>query len=127
MKIYLCGGINGLTDYECGHWRRRAKNLLVGHECVDPMDRDYRGEEENVWAGLVAQDKRDITGCQFLLAHYDRPSFGTAMEIFFAHEQGVRVVISHLMGIPPSPWVTAHSERIFGSLEAATSWILENA
>jgi len=43
MKIYLAGGINGLSDQECREWREKAKGLLPGHAILDPMDRDYRG------------------------------------------------------------------------------------
>ena len=39
MIVYLCGGINNLTDSECNDWRTKAKETLK-HKTLDPMRRD---------------------------------------------------------------------------------------
>ena len=42
--IYLCGGINKLSDSEATDWRQAAKDVLGRkYLFLDPMSRDYRG------------------------------------------------------------------------------------
>ena len=53
--VYLCGGINGLTDGECNDWRTMAKEQIKGHEFLDPMRRDYRGREAERCRGMYSQ------------------------------------------------------------------------
>jgi hypothetical protein len=44
--IYLCGGINKLSDSEAKDWREAAKSELSGtYKLLDPMRRDYRGQK----------------------------------------------------------------------------------
>ena len=44
--VYLCGGINGLSDEDCTDWREATKAELYNHfNFLDPMRRDYRGRE----------------------------------------------------------------------------------
>jgi hypothetical protein len=76
MKIYLCGGIHGLSDQEANEWRRRAKMLLRDMSILDPMRRDYRGgEDENIDA-FVQGDLREIAESDTLLVNATRPSWG---------------------------------------------------
>jgi nucleoside 2-deoxyribosyltransferase len=121
MKVYLCGGINGLSDADAKDWREEAKQLLAGHECVDPMRRDYRGREaENVEA-IVQGDIDDIDECDIVLAMCPRPSWGTGMEIFYAHQCGKIVYI--VVPDPCSPWLMHHCTERFDSLAEAVDAI----
>lgn len=110
--IYLCGAINGKTDSECRAWRQQAKQLLSGFNILDPMRRDYRGKE-NVFAHeIIEADKDDIDMSEGLLVYFDSPSFGTAMEIFYAFNEGLKVVAVNASGVPVSPWVEVHSHAV---------------
>ena len=41
-SVYLCGGINTLSDSECKDWREQVKNELDGEfHFIDPMRNDY--------------------------------------------------------------------------------------
>lgn len=123
MKVYLCGGINGLSDSECNDWREEAKRLLAPLETLDPMRRDYRGiEDENVDA-IVKGDLQDIADSDFVLAMCTRPSWGTAMEVFHAHRAGKWVAI--VAPDPVSPWLWAHCTERFESLEEACQAIID--
>lgn len=106
MKVYLCGGINGLTDDEAKTWREVAKVELARHgiDTLDPMRRDYRGrEDDNVW-DIVKGDIEDIKQSDIVLAMCERPSWGTGMEIKYAHE--VHVPVVSVVGTGPvSPWL----------------------
>jgi hypothetical protein len=83
MKVYLCGGINGLSDDRCRTWREYAKERLEC-ETIDPMRRDYRGIEDQNVAAIIDGDKADIDASDVLLVNATQPSWGTAMEVLYA-------------------------------------------
>jgi nucleoside 2-deoxyribosyltransferase len=124
MKVYLAGPINGCTDDEAKGWRERIKDLLppgVGY--LDPMARDYRGRElePGIAREIVEGDKEDILNADVGIFYYERPSVGTAMEMLFAHEHGIPVVVIDKSGEPLSPWLLYHARRVTGSLEGAVA------
>jgi len=116
--IYLCGGINGLSDADCKNWREQAKSLLKG-VTLDPMVRDFRGREDQAGSMLVHADLHDISKCQFLLVNATRPSWGTAMELVYAHQSHKTVIAFVAPGNPISPWLRYHCSEIHLTLEAA--------
>lgn len=121
--VYLAGGINGLSDEEVFGWRRTAARSLGRHfEILDPAGRDYRGIEARNADELVTRDLADIARADWMLARADRPSWGTAMEIFFAHSKGVRVA-AFGAGDKPSPWLMHHAE-LRASLEDAIAFLI---
>lgn len=125
MKVYLGGPINGCTDEEASGWREAVKKILdqKGYTYNDPMDRDYRGREleEGIAAKIVEGDKEDIAECDILLMNCPKPSWGTAMEIFWGWACGKNVLVVLPEGTKASPWIIYHTSRIYyGSvLEAA--------
>lgn len=126
MKVYLCGPINGCSDDEAMSWRKRAAALLLfapGCEVVDPMRRDFRGQEEGRETEIVTSDKADIDASDAVLVNAERASWGTAMEVFYAHGQGKRVV-AFVGRQRPSPWLTFHCEYVFPDLEDALTALL---
>lgn len=110
MKIYLAGPINGCTDSEAKNWREEVKKLH--YDCLDPMDRDYRGKEEINVKQLVEDDKADIDSADALLVWFDRPSVGTSMEILYAWEQGKIILTINASSKPLSPWIIYHSNNV---------------
>lgn len=118
MKIvYLCGPINGRSDSDCNDWRSKAKLLLEDLQTLDPMRHDYRGNEEARYLQIIENDKADVDASDALLVYFDKPSFGTAMEIYYAADQRKRVVAVNAGAEPTSPWVTGHAYSVFKSLE----------
>lgn len=118
MKIvYLCGPISGRLDADCNDWRSKAKLLLENVQTLDPMRHDYRGNEDAKYLEIIENDKADIDASDALLVYFDKPSFGTAMEIYYAADQGKRVVAVNASGKPTSPWVTGHVYSVFESIE----------
>jgi hypothetical protein len=118
-SIYLCGRINGCTDRECKKWRKKAKRLLSNHNCIDPMDRDYRGRESVYEYEIIEKDKENIDNSEIILVWIDRPSFGTAMEIMYAHMNGQTILAVNNIGDALSPWVAYHATAMFNTLEDA--------
>jgi nucleoside 2-deoxyribosyltransferase len=110
--LYLCGPINGRTDADATNWREHVKRLWPG-VCLDPMRRDYRGRElePGIAAEIVAGDIEDIQASDALIVYFDKPSVGTAMEVFYAkHELKKPVVVFDATDKPLSPWLIHHSD-----------------
>lgn len=123
--IYLAGPINGCTDAECKDWRNAVKSMLPQHRFLDPMSRDYRGKEAANVEEIVVNDKQDILNCDILFAYYTKPSVGTSMEILFAWENGIEVVLVNASGNENiSPWLLYHA-NVHKTLEDAVRYIAD--
>ena len=110
--IYLCGPINGRSDDDARGWREVVKERWDGM-CMDPMRRDYRGREmePGIAAEIVAGDIDDIKESDAILVYFDKPSVGTAMEVFYAkHILGKYIVVIDASDKPLSPWLVHHSD-----------------
>ena len=121
---YLCGGINSLSDHECKTWRDYAK-ILLRSDTIDPMRRDYRGNEMNNYVTIVEDDINDISNVRFVLVNATRPSWGTAMEIVYAYKLCKYIVCFGCDTTSVSPWLKYHCKHIFQTLEEAVKHINE--
>ena len=101
-------------------YRRRAARLVQerGWEPVDPMRRDFRGRTHGNEAEIVTGDLADIDTCDAVLAAFTSPDEGTAMEAWYAHSRGKRV-IAYTGGTPPHPWTVYVAESTSADLERA--------
>lgn len=128
MTVYLCGGINGLSDQECRDWRDVAKARLNYHgiETLDPMRRDYRGVEDQNVSAIVSGDLDDIRASDVVLVNATRPSWGTAMEMVYAFRQA-KPIIAVVGEARVSPWLRYHSTTIYTMLEEALAAIVAEA
>lgn len=117
--IYLCGPINGCTDSEANDWRSAVKEHFA--DCIDPMVRDYRGKEAESYREIVDLDKADVRRASIILVNYDKPSVGTAMEVFYAWTLGKPVIVWCKVGAVISPWLRYHSTVIVHSLSDVIS------
>jgi len=136
--VYLCGPINGCTDDEATTWREQAKKLLspeVSPSCanhdipqydfLDPMRRDYRGQEGDCTAEIVDLDLIDVEESDIIIACCPKPSAGTSMEMYEAHRYQRKPVVTVIPeGVVVSPWVKRHSTKIVKSIEEACAWII---
>jgi nucleoside 2-deoxyribosyltransferase len=129
VKIYLGGPINGCTDAEATGWRETAKATIkeAGHEYIDPMDRDYRGQEmePGIATKIVESDKEDIKAADVVILNCPKPSVGTSMEMYYAWSLGKPEVFAVIPeNKPPSPWLVYHSDAQFHSVAAALEHVL---
>lgn len=107
--LYLAGPINGCTDAEALDWRHRATAALAPSFTIrSPMARDYRGDEYRQMNAIVDGDKADIDASDVMLVNAERPSWGTAMEVHYAHSRDKHVVAVVPSG-PVSPWLRYHT------------------
>ena len=113
-RVYLAGPPYA-DDY-----RRRAAELVreAGWESVDPMRRDFRGRTQGHEAEIVEGDLADIESCDAVLADFSEPDEGTAMEAWYAHGAGKKV-IAYTGGTPPHPWTVYVAVGVFAELEDA--------
>lgn len=131
--VYLAGGINGLSDGDAADWRTEAKALIPREIGVlDPMARDYRGQEDASVEAIVAGDLADISNCDAIIAYCPRPSWGTAMEI---HHSGTdfwpagrrkrKTVAIVPAGQSISPWLRYYTDAIVETLPEAVALVVE--
>ena len=81
-------------------------------EFINPMIRDYRGQEDQEFRKIVEGDKADIESCHFVIVNYSKPSVGTSMEILHAWLAEIPVLLIDQSGAPLSPWLRYHSSEI---------------
>jgi nucleoside 2-deoxyribosyltransferase len=113
-RVYLAG-----PPY-AEEYRRRAAALVreLGWDPVDPMRRDFRGRTEGHEAEIIDGDLAEIDSCNAVLAAFTSPDEGTAMEAWYAHSLGKRVV-AYTGGTPPHPWTVYVSDALHADLELA--------
>ncbi len=116
MRVYLAGP--PFAD----EYRRRAAALVraAGWEPVDPMRRDFRGGTEGHEQEIVEGDLADIDSCDAVLAAFTAPDEGTAMEAWYAHEAGTRIV-AYTGGTPVHPWTRFVAAAVCVDLEDAVA------
>jgi nucleoside 2-deoxyribosyltransferase len=122
--VYLAGPINGCSDSEANDWRAAATVALGRHGVytLNPMRRDYRGIEAESVDRIVEDDKFDIDQSCAVLAMCPKPSYGTAMEILYAHDHGKPVIVVTPHG-SVSPWLTYHSTTVVHELSDAINYL----
>jgi nucleoside 2-deoxyribosyltransferase len=113
-RVYLAG-----PPY-ADEYRRRAAALVRerGWEPVDPMRRDFRGRTQGRETEIVEGDLADIDSCDAVLAAFTSADEGTAMEAWYAHSAGKRVV-AYTGGTPAHPWTVYVADAVCADLEGA--------
>jgi len=79
------------------------------------MRRDFRGRTEGHETEIVEGDLEEIRSCDAVLAAFTAPDEGTAMEAWYAHEQGIRMV-AYTGGTPPHPWTVYVADAALADL-----------
>ena len=95
-RVYLCGGIEGLTYEQAGKWREKAGRVLDDNEIdvYDPYARiplEFRdkpitteiAEAEGFLRGdeIRTQDKFRLTWCNIMLVNIDNMGRGSHIEV----------------------------------------------
>lgn len=114
MRIYLAG------PPPADEYRRQASRLVreAGWEVVDPFRRDFRGRTQGHEAEIVEGDLDDIRSCDAVLADFTVADEGTAMEAWFAHGEGKRVV-AWTAGAHAHPWTVYVADAVCAELGEA--------
>ena len=128
VTIYLCGGIKDLSVKDQTEWRKKVtKDLSPRFGILNPMRRNFRGDEFQSQNEIVSLDKTDIINSDILLVNATKPSWGTAMEIMFAFiKHKVVVAFTGDEYKNTSPWVAYHSTRVCRTMYEALNYIKRN-
>ena len=114
MRVYLAGP--PFAD----EYRRRAR--LVGRPAGSRSTRcagtsaGTEGHEQEIVEGDLA----DIDSCDAVLAAFTAPDEGTAMEAWYAHGAGTRIV-AYTGGTPVHPWTRFVAAAVCADLEDAVA------
>jgi nucleoside 2-deoxyribosyltransferase len=89
MKIYLAGPMDNCSMEYQRDWRDRATEYLKGYdvETLDPCRRPHQADLTP--KEIYDLDLKDVRDSELILVdvrRIERPSWGTAMEIMYAHE-----------------------------------------
>lgn len=124
MKVYLAGPIHECVDEDAKDWRDWVKSDALAKVVtfLDPMDRDYRGVEHlpGMSEQIVSGDKRDIDEADAVLAFCWKASYGTAMELMYAHERSKVIVVITDSG---SPWLQYHADFVTDNCDSALQYL----
>jgi nucleoside 2-deoxyribosyltransferase len=128
-KIYLCGPIMDEVEGHARAWRQMAqKKLKSRFVLLDPMRRNFKDREVDSANEIVEFDLQDVRDADIVLVNYNKPSIGTAMEVFYASHNLNKFVV----GFSPftfkdcNPWMVRFCTKILPSLEEAIDYILEH-
>lgn len=93
--------------------------LEIAYSIGDPVEVPPTEEEVEL---RVRRALELIDQCDAVLANLNRSSYGTAMEMFYAHRRGKLVTV---VGPSPfSPWVLSHSQARFRDIDRAIDYII---
>jgi nucleoside 2-deoxyribosyltransferase len=116
MRVYLAG------PPASDEYRARAGELVreAGWTPVDPFRRDFRGRTEGREAEIVDGDLEEIRSCDVILADFTLADEGTAMEAWYAHGLGKRVV-AYTGGRTAHPWTVYVASAVCDGLDQAVA------
>lgn len=119
-RVYLAGGINGLSDLEAWGWREDAETKFLKVIAINPKDLgDHRGIEDADASGIVARDLAALRFAHAVLVNVCTAGCGTAMEMVYANLWGIPIVGYQPDDRPISPWVRHHCKVIVQDLTSA--------
>ncbi len=128
-KIYLCGPIMDEAEGVAREWRGLATAALKDDfVLLDPMRRNFKDREVDSANEIVEFDLQDVRDADIILANYNRPSIGTAMEVFYASHELRKFVVafSPFPFQECNPWMVRFCTKILPSLETSIGYIREH-
>lgn len=128
-KIYLCGPIMDEFEGEARAWRETAhQELKQSFMMLDPMRRNFKDREVDSANEIVEFDLQDVREADIILVNYNKPSIGTAMEVFYASNDLGKFVVafSPFSYQQCNPWMVRFCTKILPSLEESITYINEH-
>lgn len=127
-KIYLAGGMSGLSKTEQGNWRYKVMNRIedgnsyYGYEyepdVFNPIvyynmfEHVHKKEKEH-----FEFDLHNLRNSDLVIVNFNEPnSIGTAMELAVAHENRIPIVGLNEEGKELHPWLEESCIRICDSM-----------
>jgi hypothetical protein len=124
---YACGPLFNCTVSEQSAWRSELKKLLGAEYVADPTDWDTVVDEtlltDAECSRMVERDLEAIDRCGALVYCSWKPSWGSPMELFYAHQQG-KLTVTIMNGRIPA-WVRWASDYVVSSVSEAARIVAE--
>jgi len=123
VKIYLAGPVADRDDSGAG-WREAIKTEYGDEfEFLDPLDKyDPRDDGQPTAREIVESDLDLVMDADALLVRYDgEATWGTPMEVQFAHRRDTPVALTWLGESPISPWAEFHCDYLRSTTAGALS------
>lgn len=130
MKVLVCGsiGFGGLSEIrEIQSLLRKEGFAVLDHISEKGMDysgiEDFR-DKKDLAQEIVNHDLDFVRKSDVIVALLNRPSYGTAIEIFVAKELGKKVVFLSERQVP-TPWPIAFSNSVVKTKKELISTLRE--
>jgi len=130
MKIMVCGPIAGKGVDEIKILQKiliengfQVINQLKAEEMNYSYIDDFRNKKQ-LAERIVTSDLKSIEKSDIIVAICNEPSFGTAIEIYYAKKLGKKVIILNEQA-QPSPWPIAFADQIVKSKEELVKKLLK--
>ena len=135
VKIYLAGGMSGLSFEEQTKWRQKVKDAVLfgGYDYdykpvfIDPT-RYYNFEEVSHKSEkeVMNFDLYKVRTSDLIVVNFNSPnSIGTAIEIALAYEYHIPVVGLNMDKNRLHPWIECMTSRICDDMYELVSHIVE--
>lgn len=119
--IYLAGPVKERND-SGATWRQQVAETWGDEwDIIDPLAKyDPNDEQQPGAAEIVAADIEMIDEADAVLVRYNgEPTWGTPMEVRYAHTQATPVALAWVAGSELSPWAEVHADYIRPDIGAA--------
>ena len=135
-RIYLAGGMTGLSIEDQTAWRRSVKTEISQYvkegqiEFFDPTEYDMSDEfeEEDMSAELLSMkfDVRNLAESNLVICNISTNPFsvGTNIELGICHNTQIPVITYNPDNKPIHPWQLAISDFVVTDLEKLTETII---
>jgi len=130
LKVLVCGsiGFGGLSEIrEIQSLLRKEGFAVLDHISEKGMDysgiEDFR-DKKDLAQEIVNHDLDFVRKSDVIVALLNRPSYGTAIEIFVAKELGKKVVFLSERQVP-TPWPIAFSNSVVKTKKELISTLRE--
>jgi len=130
MKLLVCGPVahgNIQKIRELQNFLKKEGFNVIDQFREEEMDyssiRDFR-DKKRLAERIVKNDLKFIEECDVIVAICDKPSFGTAIEIYYAKKLGKKVIVLNEEA-QPSPWPIAFAEHVVRSKEELIKILLK--
>lgn len=133
-RIYLAGGMTGLSFEEYTKWRNQIKNAILYGDYdyerkpvfFDPTvyynfeSVNYDSDREVMNFDLNALRKSDL-----LVVNFNRPnSLGTAMEVAIAYENRIPILALDKEKVELHPWIESSCDKVFDNMRDLVDYIV---
>ena len=132
IRIYLAGGVTGLTLEEANAWRIKIIELLKNTDgyyrprCINPTDYyNYSMPSDSYTQREIMDfDFNKVRTSDLIIVNFNAPkSLGTAAELAIAYDRGIPILGLCEAGEDIYPWQKDMCLKIFGNMEALVAYV----